>query len=146
MDIFRWSWDPWGELGRLRRDVEGAFGRYGKALGLNATRPPVNVYQDDDGLTVTAEVPGVSAEDLSVETEGDVLRIAVTRAALEGVKDEQYHRRERVTGDLSRELKLPAGLDGEKVEAKLSDGVLTVRLPKAESAKPHKIEVSSGDV
>ena len=144
MEIFRWNWDPWGELGRLRRDLEDAVGRYGRAFGVTQVRPPVNVYQDDDGVTVTAEAPGVSAENLSVQAEGEVLRISAKREPPEGVDDEQYHRRERLTGDFSRELKLPAGLDSEKVEAKLADGVLTVRLPKAEAAKPRKIDVSSG--
>lgn len=145
MAIFRWTWDPWSSLGRLREEVESAFGRFGGLLGdTNGALPSVNVFQDDDGVTVTAGLPGVSPEDLSVETEADVLRISAKRATPEGVKGEQYHRRERSYGDFSRELRLPAGLDTVKIEAGLADGVLTVRLPRAESARPRKIEVKAG--
>ena len=144
MGLFRWTWDPLDELNQLRRDVADAFGRRGALFGLRDSRPPLNAYQDEDGLTVTAEVPGVRSEDLSVEAEGAVLRISGTRAAPEGVADEQYHRRERSHGDFRRELRLPGGLDTTKIEAKVSDGVLTVHLPKAEEAKPRKIEVKAG--
>jgi HSP20 family protein len=144
MAIFRWTLDPWAELYNLREEVERAFGRVGRGLGVSRARPPVNVRQDDDGVTVTAEVPGVKAEGLTVETEGDTLRFTVKRDAPECVEDEAYHRRERECGELTRELRLPAGLDTEKVEASLSNGILTVKLPKAEAAKPRKVEVKAG--
>jgi HSP20 family protein len=145
MAIFRWAKDPWWELRRLRDEVESAFGRAGRFFGRSdGSRPPVNVYQNDEGLTVTAELPGVKGDVLSVETEGDILRISARREAPEGVEDRSYHRSERTFGDLSRELRLPAGLDTEKIEASLTDGVLTVRLPRAESAKPRKIAVKAG--
>lgn len=145
MAIFRWTWDPWRNLARLREDVESAFGRFGGLLAeTNGHLPHVNVFQDDEGVTVTAELPGVGSEDLSIETEADTLRISGSRAVPEGVKPEQYHRRERSHGEFTRELRLPAGLDTEKIDARLADGVLTVRLPKAESAKPRKIAVKAG--
>jgi HSP20 family protein len=123
--------------------MEDAFGRFGRAFGLRSALPPVNAFQDEDGVTVIADVPGVKPEDLSVEAEGDSLRIAITRATPEGVDDDKFHRRERPTGEFKRELKLPAGLDTEKIEATLNDGVLTVRLPKAEAAKPRKIAIKA---
>ncbi len=145
MAIFKWTWDPWRELRTLREDVERTFGRYGRLFGSPGDHTPqVNVYRDDDGVTVTAEVPGVLSRDISIETEGDVLRISAKRSAPEGVRDEDYHRREGSFGEFSRELRLPAGLDAEKIDARLADGVLTVRLPKSEAAKPRRIEVSSG--
>jgi HSP20 family protein len=144
MSLFRWTWDPLDELRQLRREVADAFGRRGALFGGRDSRPPVNAYQDAEGLTVTAEVPGVRTEDISVETEGAVLRISGERAAPEGVKDEQYHRRERRYGEFLRELRLPGGLDTTKIEAKVSDGVLTVHLAKAEDAKPRKIKVKAG--
>jgi len=144
MSLFRWTWDPLDELQQLRREVVNAFGRRGALFGTSDSRPLLNAYQDAEGLTVTAEIPGVRSEDLSVETEGAVLRISGNRPAPEGVEDEQYHRRERRYGEFRRELHLPGGLDTTKIEAKVSDGVLTVRLPKAEEAKPRKIEVKAG--
>ncbi len=146
MAIFKWTWDPLRELRTLREGVERTFGRYGRLFDSPTDHtPPVNVYRDDDGVTVTAEVPGVLSRDISIVTEGDVLRISAKRSASEGVRDEDYHRREeRSFGEFSRELRLPAGLDAEKIDARLADGVLTVRLPKSEAAKPRRIEVSSG--
>ena len=145
MAIFRWTWDPWGGLARLREEVESAFGRFGGLPGeADGALPSVNVFQDDDGVTVTADLPGVRPEDLTVETEGDALRVSARRAAPDGVRDEQYHRRERNRGGFARELRLPAGLDTDKIEAGLADGVLTVRLPRAESARPRKIAVKAG--
>ncbi len=125
------AWNPWRELFR-------DFPPEARA------RPAVNVHQDDDGVTVTADVPGVAPEDLSIETEGEVLTLAAKRAEPEGIEDKQYHRREREAGEFTRRLRLPAGLDAAKIEAKLADGVLTVRLPKAESARPRKIEIKAG--
>ena len=144
MAIFRWTLDPWWNLRSLQDEVESAFGRFGRALGVARLRPPVNAYQDDDGVTVTAEVPGVKSEDLTVETEADTLRITARRAVPEGVDESRYHRRERQFGESTRELRLPAGLDTDGIEAKLSDGVVTIRLPKAEAARPRRIEVKAG--
>ncbi len=141
MAIYRWTWDPWRELRQLREQVEDVFGRAGRAAGIARATPPVNIFQSDEGFTVTAEVPGVEGKGLTVEAEGDVLRLSGERAAPEGVPDEAYHRRERRTGGFTREIRLPAGLDTGMVEAELCDGILTVHLPKAEAAKPRKIEV-----
>ena len=143
MAIYRWTWDPWRELRKLRDDVESAFGKVGHAAGFARATPPINVFQSDEGFTVTAEVPGVEGSNLTVEAEGDVLMLSGERKAPEGVKDEAYHRRERHTGAFTREIRLPAGLDTEKVAAQLADGILTVHLPKAEAAKPRKIEVKA---
>ena len=144
MAIYRWTWDPWRELRQLREQVEEVFGRAGRAAGIARATPSVNIFQSDEGFTVTAEVPGLEGKDLTVEAEGDVLRLSGKRAAAEGVPDEAYHRRERSTGEFTREIRLPAGLDTDKVEASLADGVLKVHLPKAEAAKPRKIEVKGG--
>jgi HSP20 family protein len=144
MAIYRWTWDPWRDLRHLREEMESAVGRFGRAAGIVGARPPINVFQTDEGLTVTAEVPGVEDKDLTVEAEGDVLRLTGTRKAPEGAADEAFHRRERTTGEFTREIRLPAGLDTDKIEAKLADGILTVHMPKAEAAKPRKIEVKAG--
>jgi len=144
MEIFRWTLDPWAGMRQLRSEVEEAFGRVNRAFGVRRATPPVNVIQDEDGVTVQAEAPGVKSDDLSIEVEGDTLRLKVSRAQPEGVKDEQYHRRERSVGEFSRELRLPAGLDADRIEAGLADGIVTIRLPKAESARPRKIQVKAG--
>ena len=97
MELFKWSMDPWGGLRQLRREMDNAFGRFNRLAGFSRPAPALNVFQDADGVTVVADVPGVKAEDLSVEAEGDRLRLSIKRERPDGIKDEQYHRRERST-------------------------------------------------
>ena len=144
MELFRWSSDPFAGLGQLRSEMQDVFGRFNRLVSPRQLFPPVNVFQDEDGLTLVAELPGVQSTDISIDVEGGRVRLEVERKAAEGVRDEQYHRRDRRTGSFSRELELPAGLDNEKIEASLSDGILRIYLPKAEAAKPRTIEVKPG--
>jgi len=143
MDLFRWTFDPWVGIRQLRSEMEDAFGRFNQAVGIQRATPPLNVFEDEQGITVTAEVPGVKSSDVGIEAEGDTLRLSYKRQMPDGIKAEQYHRQERPVGEFTRELKLPAGLDTEKVEASLVDGVLTVKLPKAEASKPRKIAIKA---
>ena len=143
MELFRWALSPWAGMRQFRTDMEDAFSKFSRFIDLESHVPPVSVSEDDDCVTVVVEAPGVASDDLSIETEGDSLRLTVKRNAPEGVKSEQYHRRERSTGEFVRELKLPAGLDYEKIDAKLSNGILKIGLPKAEAAKPRTIEVKA---
>ena len=103
--------------------------------------PAVNLSEDRDGYFVRAELPGVKAEDLEVEVVGRNLTIAGQRTiAIEGDKV-CYHRREREGGKFSRVLGLPADIDAEKVTARLVNGILTVQVPKAATARPRQISV-----
>ncbi len=104
--------------------------------------PPVNLWEDGDNGYVEAELPGMTMNDLEVLVMGNELTINGQRR-IEQCKDASYHRRERSQGQFSRTITLPWPIDADKVEAKLQDGILTIRLPKAESAKPKKISVQS---
>ncbi|NLF07779.1 MAG: Hsp20/alpha crystallin family protein [Pirellulaceae bacterium] len=105
-------------------------------------QPAVNVWQRDDALYVEMEVPGVKSEEVDVAVAGGELTIKIDRSEPneEGVT---YHRRERPVGSFRRSLRLPFEVDAEKVEAEIRNGVLTVMLPKSETAKPRKISVAS---
>jgi HSP20 family protein len=105
------------------------------------TFPALNVWEDGDTLYAEAEVPGVKPEDIDVSVVGGDLTIRGQRRGgqYEGMA---YHRQERGVGEFNRVLRLPYEVDAGKVEAMLNDGVLLVKLPKAESAKPKKIRVS----
>ena len=99
----------------------------------------VNIRDEDDSFVLTSLVPGLKADDLSIQVLEDVLQI-------EGKfpEDEnEYLLRELPGGSFRRELRLPAEIDSEKVEAKIADGILTLRLPKAESSKPKKIKIAA---
>ena len=88
------------------------------------------------------EVPGLKTDQLDLSVVGDQLSIRVERpdAAQDGMT---YHRRERPVGSFTRVLQLPVEVEADKVQADLNDGVLTIRLPKAEAAKPRKIQVTT---
>ena len=108
------------------------------AQNASATRYlAVNVADDNDTYVLTALVPGLKAEDLSIQVLEDVVTIEGRMAD----SDSEYLLRELPAGSFRRELRLPAPLDAEHVEAKIADGILTVRLPKAESARPRSIKV-----
>lgn len=97
----------------------------------------VNVCEEDDAYVLSALVPGLQAEDLNIQVLDDVVRISGE------YKHEEvgYLMQELPSGSFERNLRLPASLESEKVEARIIDGVLTLRLPKAESARPKKIKV-----
>ena len=134
-----------GEMDRL---LSGFFGRSfdGDWPQTTGGQPAVNVWEEDSQLTVELEVPGIKNDQIDISVAGDQLSLKIERPEVqqEGVT---YHRRERSVGSVTRILQLPADVDPGGVEAELHDGVLTITLPKAQSAKPRKISVvSSPDV
>ena len=102
----------------------------------------MNVWEQGDALLVEMEVPGVKSDQVDISVAGGELSIKIDRpeVAQEGVT---YHRRERPVGSFTRVLRLPVEVDADRVEAELRDGVLMITLPKAEAAKPRKINVAS---
>jgi len=105
--------------------------------------PAVNVWEKDDALMVEMEVPGVKTDEVEVSVAKGELSIRINRAAeTEEEKHVTYHRRERPIGSFSRVVRLPVEVDADHVAAALHDGVLTITLPKAPSAKPRKINVA----
>lgn len=102
--------------------------------------PPINIFAQSDALVVRAEVPGVRPQDLQVDIELRRLSIRGERPA-EDRKNGSYHRRERQYGSFSRIVQLPEDLDPTKATAQCKNGMLTVRIPKTEEAKPRRIDV-----
>ena len=139
---FRKHWYPWQELNRLPDEMNRIFSGFSDAVRAGAQAfPPVNVYSGEDRLVVTAEVPGLSADDIDITVEGDALTIKGSRPAEELQENEKYHRRERGRGEFSRTLRLPFKVDASKTDAEYDQGVLTVVLHKPEESKPKKITV-----
>jgi HSP20 family protein len=98
----------------------------------------VNIREEDEAYILAALVPGLKSEDLNIQVLDDVVRIEG-----EYKQDEnQYLMQELPHGSFTRTLRLPAAIDANHVEAKIADGVLTLKLPKAESARPKKIKVT----
>ena len=99
----------------------------------------VNIRDEDDAFVLTALVPGLKADDLNIQVLEDVVRVEGEFPADEN----GYLMQELPNGSFRRELRLPSTIDSEKIEAKIADGVLTLHLPKAESAKPKKIKIAT---
>jgi HSP20 family protein len=97
----------------------------------------VNVREGDDAYVLAALVPGLKAEDLNIQVLDDVLRIEGEYKADEN----EYVLRELPSGSFTRTLRLPSAIEADSVEAKINDGILTLTLPKAESARPKKIQI-----
>ncbi|HZP49155.1 MAG TPA: Hsp20/alpha crystallin family protein [Vicinamibacterales bacterium] len=104
--------------------------------------PPVDIYQTGDHeLVLTAELPDMSRDDIDINIENFVLTIKGEKKASGEVKDEQYHHVERRYGSFSRSFSLPQTVDPNRVSAEYKNGVLTVRIPLREEAKPRSIKV-----
>lgn len=130
-------------FGSLQRDFERAFDRaFGNGANATVVGPALNAWEIADGLIVEAELPGVSLADLDIQVLGEELTIKGrrTRTAPENAT---LVREERPTGEFLRVLRLPFDVEAGKIEATLKDGLLTLRIPKAESARPRKIEVKT---
>lgn len=105
-----------------------------------ASYPPLNLWDDGENFHAEAELPGFRIEDIELTVAGAQLRIRGTRA-IQAKERWMLHRQERAAGEFSRTITFPAEIDADNVQAALHDGVLSVTLPKAPSARPRKIEV-----
>jgi HSP20 family protein len=131
------------QMDRLVSDFFGPMtGTYSPRTAGRQGFPALNVWEYGDHLYAEAEVPGLKSEDLDVTVVGGDLTLRGRRGEEAG-EGTAYHRRERGVGEFNRVVRLPIEVDADRVEATLKDGVLLVKLPKAESAKPKKIKVSA---
>lgn len=136
-------WDPFNEMQRLTDQLfRGWTGMGGEMQNF---APAVDIYEDDGMITVQAQLPGVKAEDVHIDVENNVLTISGERKLEREDKREGYHRIESSYGSFTRSFVLPESADAEKVEAGLSDGVLTVRITKRPEAAPKRIEVKTSE-
>jgi len=105
--------------------------------------PLMNVTEDKSSYCVRAELPGLKADELDISVTGDTLSISGERKLPIEEENARYHRREREAGKFSRIISLQSQINTGKVVARCADGILTVVLPKAESAKPKQISVKA---
>lgn len=148
MALIRFSprFSPLDALLSLQRELDRTFESptSGFDLGVSGRGvfPPTNVFSDKDGYIVRMEVPGVTPESLAIEGHGQTLTISGKRetSAPEGAS---FHRHERNSGEFSRSLQLSNDLDLTKAEATCKHGMLTVRIPKKDEAKPRQIEIKA---
>jgi HSP20 family protein len=142
-------WDPFRDLTSIQDEMnqmfDRVFGRRGTSreggLSSGTWAPAVDISERKDAYVVSAEVPGIRPEDLDVTLEDGLLTIQGERRMEEESSDQQYHRVERRFGSFRRSITLPSQVRADAIEASYADGVLQVVVPKAESAKPKKINV-----
>ncbi len=138
---------------RLPRDMESLFERFwtdpivaawtpGRSEDLASWTPGVDVVEEADAYVFSADLPGVPKEDVEITFEDNILTIAGSRERREESNNGQYRRVERRYGKFTRSFSLPSQVDTAKVDASFKDGVLMVRVPKAETAKARKIKIS----
>ncbi len=144
------TWDLFREMENITRDMNDMLRGFGlgrafepslvTALG-GRGYPRINLREDSDNLYVEALLPGVDARSLDMTVLQNTLTLAGERK--NGVENVSWHRRERGTGRFLRTIDLPAEIDVDQVRADYRDGVLTVTLPKAATAKPKRIEIKA---
>jgi HSP20 family protein len=135
--------DPFATLLAVQRAMDEAMRSdwFGSRTTGRGAFPPVNVFSEGDDYVVVAELAGVKKEDLDVQIKGDTVRIQ-GKKTLEQADDVSVHRRERAEGQFDRTLSFPAQLDVAKAAADYRDGVLTLRLPRAESEKARSVTIN----
>ncbi|MCB0882225.1 MAG: Hsp20/alpha crystallin family protein [Thermoleophilia bacterium] len=139
------TWDPFRELTALRGEVGRVLGTAARqaAQGSGTWAPPVDVYETADEILVSVELPGMKAGEVEVEFDDHVLAVRGERAFVEPEGEGRFHHLERSYGKFARAITLPTGVRPDRITATFTDGVLAVRVPKAEEVKARKITVES---
>jgi HSP20 family protein len=141
------SWFRRGPFENLREEMEEmiarAFGDEGGLLSGERMVPSLDLSETDGSLEVRMDVPGVDPKDLDIQVNGNLLTICGQRKEEHEEKGKTFHRVERRTGSFSRSVTLPAAVKEEGVEAQYKNGILTVTLPKTDTAKGKRIPIKS---
>lgn len=154
MAILNWITRPrrnygqWRDLERMRDHMENIYNSLAEgvhSIRLNAMGvfPLVNISEDGEHFFVTAELPGISADQVELAVKGENLTIKGERVIQPAGENVSYHRREREAGRFSRVVALPAKVEAEGVEAGFKNGVLKITLPKAAEAKIRPITIKA---
>jgi HSP20 family protein len=143
-------WDPFRDLAEVQERVSRALGDfYGRGQDDVMRRgpwvPPVDIYEGQNHeMVIKAELPDIKREDIDIRVEDNTLTITGEKKLEDNVKQDQFHRIERMYGTFTRSFTLPAAIYTEKVNAEYRNGVLTIKLPMREEAKPKQIQVQVG--
>lgn len=140
-------WDPFQELTSLRDRVNRVFSETMGGEVASPVRnwyPACDIYETENEIVITADLPGMEQDDVKVELTGDVLTLTGERTHESEQKKEGYHRVERAYGRFQRSFTLGTQVNSEAITASFDKGVLTVKLPKSESVKPKQIPIQAG--
>jgi len=140
------AFDPVSGLLTLQSELDRALRSPSFNVGLSGpgAYPPLNIFESEDALLLVAEVPGLELNDLKIAGAGRTLTISSIRNPIKMAGDGQgYHRRERARGEFTRSIQIPEQFDLGRAEARYEKGMLSMRVPKREEAKPRQISVQS---
>jgi HSP20 family protein len=144
-------WDPFREVVSLQSRLNSLFQDYSRGqssedevLSAASFAPPVDIYEDDQKLTLKLEVPGVKQDDIDIQVEGRTLTVRGERKFDSEEKQENFHRVEHRYGTFARSFTLPNSVDAENVKATYDSGVLQLEFPKKAEAKPRQIKIGVG--
>jgi len=145
MAIIRW--DPFREMVTLREKMNRLFEdavtgqREDRDLVSSTWSPAVDIYETENGIVLTAELPGIEDKDIAVKLEDNSLTLKGERQFQKETKEENYHRIERSYGSFYRSFTIPPYVDQEKIKAEHEHGVLKIFLPKKHESKPRAVKV-----
>jgi len=148
-------WDPFQDLRSAQDEMAQMSPMLAHALGLHtqqsnaratttAWAPALDISERKDAYLVMAELPGIEPDDLQITMEDGLLTIQGERQFAQESSEQQFHRVERRYGAFRRAITLPAQVQADQIEASFDNGVLEIVVPKAEEAKPKRIQVRPG--
>src|SRR5215475_4485251 len=142
------KWDPFRGMPDIQGEVNRIFGTFlgrpavsGAGSAVRTWAPVLDMHETKEEVVLNFELPGVSDKDVSLSITGDLLTLNGERTANREFKEENAYRAERVYGKFERSVQLPMPVQADRVKATYRDGVLEVKLPKAEEVKPKAIKI-----
>ena len=141
------KWDPFRDMVTLREKMNRMFedvfsGRSeNKELTAGTWAPAVDIFETENELVMTAEIPGIEEKDVEIKIEDNTLSIRGERKFEKETKEENYHRLERSYGSFYRAFTLPSSVDPERIQAEQENGVLKISMPKRQELKPRKVRI-----
>ena len=138
-DFPRLGFDPFAELRRMQSEMNRLFGGFTAATARDF--PPINIWMGENSVVVTADLAGVTADDVNLNLQEDVLTLGGKREPKIQQENVNWQRRERTYGAFSRAVQLPFRVDPDKVQARFDNGILEVELERLEADRPKKIEI-----
>ncbi|SDZ06945.1 HSP20 family protein [Jannaschia faecimaris] len=134
--------DPFADMRRMQIAMNRLFDGV-RTPGTTANYPPINFWAGPDSVVMTAELPGVTEQDIELTVKDTMLSMRVTCPEAATGDDIVWHRRERVDGSFLRSLELPFRVNPDHIDARFADGILTVEMQRPEDDKPKHIQIKA---
>lgn len=142
-------WDPFRDVSFIQEQMNQLFQDTlrkscpgSEALDQGSWMPPVDIYETEEAIILTAELPGVDPTHITIEVRENTLTLCGERRHKHEIKEENYHRIERAYGSFQRAFTLPSAVNHSQVKATYRDGVLEITLPKAERVKARQVKIA----